>query len=418
MDSAPTDRTYELVAKVADRLAGEIDEIVAAMDVATREAVPALAGDAGLMAEASASNRANLQRILAIAHRAEDPPSGGVPPEALDVARTIVRRGIEPDAIFQGYRRGQQIALEHWIAATGEIVEPGEELIRVTQFSLRLASAYVDETLRRVLEEVQREREAVLGGALARRSETIRLLLDGAPLDSAAAGARLGYDLARRHTALIVWAESPGVPAGALEQAATALAHAAGARRPLTLSVGASTLWAWIACEGEPAAEELRLALEHVPAGTRAAVGPNRSGVAGFRSSHEAAQAVHGLLAGRPEAERLATYGELEVTTLAAHDRERAREFMLATLGDLAQDGPSAERLRETLRVYLEEAENAPRAARRLQTHRNTVLQRVARASEVLGRRPGDGRLALELALELRRRLGAPAQPKNSSAVS
>ncbi|WP_425476075.1 helix-turn-helix domain-containing protein, partial [Mycobacteroides abscessus] len=38
--------------------------------------------------------------------------------------------------------------------------------------------------------------------------------------------------------------------------------------------------------------------------------------------------------------------------------------------------------------------------------HRNTVLQRVARAAELLGFAPGDRRLALGLALELGHRLG------------
>ena len=41
---APTARTYELIANIADRLALEIDEIVAAMDAAVIEAVPAPAG--------------------------------------------------------------------------------------------------------------------------------------------------------------------------------------------------------------------------------------------------------------------------------------------------------------------------------------------------------------------------------------
>ncbi|MEA2170262.1 MAG: hypothetical protein QOF76_3562, partial [Solirubrobacteraceae bacterium] len=90
----------------------------------------------------------------------------------------------------------------------------------------------------------------------------------------------------------------------------------------------------------------------------------------------------------------------------AAHDERRAAEFVAATLGPLAADTPAATRQRETQRVFLDEAENAPRAAARLHTHRNTVLQRVARATELLGYRPGERRLAVELALELRRRLG------------
>jgi DNA-binding PucR family transcriptional regulator len=154
--------------------------------------------------------------------------------------------------------------------------------------------------------------------------------------------------------------------------------------------------------------EELRGAIAGADPNLRVAVGPTRRGIAGFRVSHEAALAMHGLLAGHPKGERLSTYEELEVTTLVAHDRQRATEFVVATLGPLAEDSPSASRLRETLRVFLEEAEHAPRAAARLHAHRNTVLQRVARATELLGYRPAERRLALELALELRRRLGAP----------
>ena len=99
-------------------------------------------------------------------------------------------------------------------------------------------------------------------------------------------------------------------------------------------------------------------------------------------------------------------YNDLEVTALVAQDQERAAEFVADTLGQLAVDTPSAERLRETLRVFLDEAENAPRAAARLHTHRNTVLQRIARATELLGHDPGDRRLAVELALELAHQLG------------
>ena len=143
-------------------------------------------------------------------------------------------------------------------------------------------------------------------------------------------------------------------------------------------------------------------------ADVRVAVGPTQRGITGFRRSHEAALSVHRLLAGNPDSGRLATYEELEVTALAAQDERRANEFVTATLGPLDEETPAATRLRETLRIFLEEAEHAPRAAARLHTHRNTVLQRVARATELLGYRPGERRLALALALELRRRLPPP----------
>ncbi len=275
--------------------------------------------------------------------------------------------------------------------------------------SLSLAFRYIDQTLGRVLAEAQREREEIIGGALARRTETIRLILDGAPVDPTAASRRLGYELDRCHTAVVVWTESSTATHGALESTALLLAQAAGSGRPLTLPVGTTTLWAWIGTHREPEIADLRSSLEPSPADVRAAVGPARRGIEGFRASHEAALTVHRLLLGNPSSGRLASYRELEVTALAAHDPRRAGEFVAATLGPLAEESPDAARLRETLRVYLEEAENAPRAAARLYTHRNTVLKRIARATELLGYPPGERRLAVELALELRRHL--PVSP-------
>ena len=235
-----------------------------------------------------------------MARHAESPLSDAVPPEALDAARTVVRRGIDLDTIYEGYRRGHQVVLERWLACAYEIVEPGPELIGVIELSLSLAFRYVDQTLGRVLAEAQREREEVIGGALARRAETIRLILDGAPVEPTAASRRLGYELDRCHTAVVVWAELPVAAHGALESAAQLLAQAAGSGRPLTLPVGTTTLWAWIGTHREPAVEELRLAIGPSPADVRAAVGPTGRGIEGFRASHEAALTVHSPAAGQP----------------------------------------------------------------------------------------------------------------------
>jgi DNA-binding PucR family transcriptional regulator len=399
-------RTYELMAEVADRLEADLDGLVAEMDAAIMGTTPALASDAAMAAEASASSRANVRRFLAVVRRADDPPPPDVPPEALDVARTVVRRGLGSDAIYHAYRRGQQTLWRRWMNAAEQVATSGPELAAVLNVSLDLLFHYGDEVLGRVIAEAQREREQVLGGAIARRTEVIRLILDGAPLDTAAGSLRLGHDLSRHHTALVLWTDTPEPGQGALEAAALALAHAAGARRPLTLPAGVAALWAWIGSDAPLAIADLTRGLRDTDPHVRVAVGPTRRGISGFRRSHEAALTVHRLLAGNPEGGRIATYAELEITVLAAQDEQRARDFIGATLGRLADNTASAARLRETLRVYLEEAENAPRAAARLHTHRNTILQRVARATDLLGYTPGERRLAVGLALELRRRLG------------
>ena len=127
--------------------------------------------------------------------------------------------------------------------------------------------------------------------------------------------------------------------------------------------------------------------------------------------SHDAALTVQRLVAGDPAGRQVATHDELEITALVAQEQQRARDFVATTLGRLAEETATAARLRETLRVFLEEAENAPRTAARLRTHRNTILHRVGRATELLGYPPGEKRLAVELALELRRRLGGVSYP-------
>ncbi|MFF0527943.1 PucR family transcriptional regulator [Nocardia amikacinitolerans] len=407
--TAPTlpPEIVELMGAVAESMLADVDELVAAMDAAAIELTPAVGADAALVAEMSASNRANAVRLMTVFARRDARPSPiDVPPEALDVARTVARRGIDLDVIFQSYRRGQNIAWQSYMAHATRVVSPGPQLVQLLEISSQRMFEYVDHVIGRVIAAAQREREEVLGGALARRTETVRLILDGAPIDSRRAGERLGYELARRHTALILWAPPPGEIQGALEAAASMLARAAGARLPLTLSAGSSTLWAWLGTDSEPAVEALRGALERAQSNIRVAVGPTIRGIAGFRRSHEAAQAVHNLLVGHTGGERLALYRDLEVTALAAQSPVRAAEFVASTLGPLAADTPSAARLRETLRVYLDEAENGPRTAARLHTHRNTVLQRVARATELLGHQPGERRLAVELALELAHQIG------------
>lgn len=401
-----SDRTLELMATIADRFEGETDAMVAETDAEIIAAMPALGADPAIVADLNASLRGNLHRFSAVTRRAADLPPVHVPPEALDVARTFVRRGVGADAIYEGYRRGQQVAWMHWMACAEAVAGPGPELVAVLKTSMWLMSEYVDEVVGRVIAEMQQEREALLAGALAGQTEIIRSILDGAPVDCDAASHRLGYDLARHHTAVVLWGEPPGMPEGALKAATELLARAAGARRPLAVPVGASALWAWIGTDSAVATAELEAALADADISLRAAIGPTARGIAGFRRSHEAAVSVHRVLAGNHDGAQVVSYEELEVTVLAAQDQGRAAAFVAGTLGPLADDNATAVRLRETLRVFLDEAEHAPRTAARLHMHRNTVLQRVARATELLGYDPAERRLAVELALELRRRLG------------
>jgi DNA-binding PucR family transcriptional regulator len=399
--------TAELTAQVAQALLAQGDALADELDAAVFEASPVLARDATIAADTSASNRAHLRRWLgAMARHPGEPVSSDVPPEALDIARSVVRRGVEPEALIHAYRRGQNLSWRRWMETAAATIPDKGELIEVLEDSSAAMFAYTDVMLDSVLAEAQREREELLGGALARRTETVRLILDGAPIDERRASRQLGHELARRHTAIVLWAEPQADVQGALEQAATALAHAAGAHRPLTMPAGTSALWAWIGTDRDPEPAVLREAITSATPNIRAAVGTTLPGITGFRRSHATALATQDLVAGNRLASRVTTYRDVEIVALAARDRDQTNEFIASTLGPLAADDAQAARLRETLRAYLHGGSRAPRAAHRLNTHRNTILHRVARAEELLGHSVEEHRLALALALELAHWLG------------
>jgi DNA-binding PucR family transcriptional regulator len=113
------------------------------------------------------------------------------------------------------------------------------------------------------------------------------------------------------------------------------------------------------------------------------------------------------VLAPRPP--RLSRYRDTDLLALLTGDEERARRFVEARLGALAEDEDGARRLRVTLRAHLEERGSNVAVARRLGIHENTVKYRVRKARELLAAGAADDDpLALGAALRLADLLPAP----------
>lgn len=424
MATDPTDRTADAyVGEIASVLLADADRLALEVASVIAERVRELTAEPVLAREIAASTRANVLRFLSAvsANPNADVPAD-VPPEALDLARTFVRRGIDLEVLAHVYRWGQNVAWQRWMQEALLLV-PADELAAVLDRSAARLFAFVDGVLRRMTEQVDHERAQLTAGAAARREQTIRLLLEGAPVAIDTASQRLDYRLDATHTAVVIWADPASEPEqGALESLAFALAQASGGAL-LTAAAGRHTLWAWIGGAG-PSADHLRgergpvgaasprtergngaleAAVAGAPPGVRVAVGGTHTGVSGFRRSHDEAIAAQQLLAGG--ARRFVAYTDVEVIALMAGDSGRLRAFVDETLAPLrsAQNAPV---LLETLRVYLQEGSNAASTAALLGTHRNTVLGRVARATELLGTDPGRRRLSLQVALEADHYLG------------
>jgi DNA-binding PucR family transcriptional regulator len=207
----------------------------------------------------------------------------------------------------------------------------------------------------------------------------------------------LGYELAQRHTAAIVWGDRASEDHSLLDRAAEALAQASGARRPFTVVASAATLWVWVPGVNGPDLPKLERLVAELP-GVRIAVGTNADGVDGFRASHLAATATQRLMVRVAAEVQVASYDAVEIVALVTADEARAGEFVSRTLGAL-ESAPVA--LRDTVRTYLRLQSNTTRAAEALFTHRNTVLTRLNRAEQLLPRALEENSLEVAVALEV-----------------
>src|SRR5688572_13167877 len=133
------------VRAVAERMATIADELTDDMVEAVLEAAPVLASDPILTARTRASTAANVRRWVALtAEKPDRPVIFDVPPEALDLARDVARRGMDRDGLLTAYRTGQNVAWARAMRCAREEGLDGEDLIAALDVLSRLLFDYVD----------------------------------------------------------------------------------------------------------------------------------------------------------------------------------------------------------------------------------------------------------------------------------
>ena len=376
---------------------GAFAELVSQIDLATlADQDPGVSDDPAVAAELHRSNYANLLFWAESIQR--DPGARVLPnpgPEPRIIARTLIRRGLNESALH-AWRVGQNAAWRLWMAIAFTLTADPDELAELLDYSARSIFDYVDATIALVSTEMRFERHNLRQDAQAERLETATLLISGAPIHLALAATRLAYQLDRSHLAAIVWDTHADPDVSALLSVVDALSVATGSGRPLVIPAAPDTIWLWLPTEFLPPEETLNTAAaQHLS--VRMAVGSPSTGVEGFRRSHLQAQRIRHLLQ-RAQHRQIATWQSTRLIELLTHDEVNADEFRRRTLGDLAAADPV---LRQTLRVYLRYQSNAPKAAKEMFTHRNTVLGRVARAEQLLPTPLADNAVDVAAALEL-----------------
>jgi len=398
------------MAGVARALRANLQPLTARVDAAALAAVPALSADTEIRMALQRSTEANLADVLTLLADPGLPVDTGVPPEALSLAGALVRRGVEPGDLVHAYLVGQNELWRAWMDELAQGTPTGAPLIAALELSSARIFTRADYLVAQLMRHIDRERERWMGGALARRTQLVRALLEGDEQDVVEASRALGYDIDRWVLAAVLWdasgADDPGVH-DRLEALAATAARAAGVARAFTLAPGESGLWAWIATPVPPELDAIAAALSaSVPEGQGVALGTPAYGLEGFRRGHE--EAAHARrVAELGGSGGVVRYDDVELVSLVSGDLDRLARFVQRTLGPLTAEDETTARLRETLLAWLAEGGNARRAAERLHAHKNTVLYRLQRAQLLLGRPLDEERGALELALNALRRFGS-----------
>jgi DNA-binding PucR family transcriptional regulator len=388
--------------EAAGALRDELKRLRERVGVAVTTAVPVLDADADVRRARERSADANLVDLLAMLADPALPIDSRVPPEALALATTLVRRGVDPGDLVHAYLVGQNELWRAWMEALSARLDTGPELIAALERSSARIFDRADHLVTVLIRHAERERERLMGGEHARRGMIVRALLADGDSDVEEASRALGYDVGRWVLAAVLW----GACDDELEGHAEALAQAAGAPRALTFAPGEGSLWAWVGTREGPDLAAVTAAMRSVLRdGAGIALATPGKGLDGFRLGHQ--EALHARrIADLGGSAGVVRYDEVEAVSLLSVDLERLERFVERTLGALAAPDEATARLRETLLAWLVEGGNARRAAERVHAHKNTVLYRLGRAQQILGRPLDADRGELELALMAMQHLG------------
>lgn len=374
-----------------------LDYLVGVVDDRIVQALPEFL-DPTLRAELHASTRAHWKGFLAVVTRDAIEVQPG--PQIYDLARTLARRGFELPLLLAVYRIGQR-ALWQFITEIlqSQVPDPAVRSAILLQFWSH-AGYWLDTSVESLIVRFAEEREQWQRGALARRAAIVETILDGQSVDPDAAATTLAYPLRQYHTAFTLRVDEKVADADVqplIESAARAVSAAVGGGRPLVVSSGARAAWCWTATPQRVTAPNPPA----LPPFVSATAGLCHGGLAGFRISHS--EALAALTVAETGAAPFVRFEDVEIACLAAGvlDEEARTAFVRRQLRGLADSDDTTERLRDTLRVYLQQGGDATAAGDLLNLHPNTVRYRIRQAEKKLGHSIQRQRVHIELALEI-----------------
>ncbi len=407
--SSPT--AVQSAAEVAAALAPRTAELSAEIYGLIVRDIPQLHADRRVLTLLEASVGENVATLLHVLQHGIDMDRVHAPAAAEEYARRLAQRGVPIAPLLRAYRLGAA-RFHHWCLR--ELGRRTDDASIVSAAGLRMAeitALYIDQVSEEIVSTYEGEKENWLRNLSAARAARVRALLRGDRVDVDSSETILGYRLRQHHVGVVCWVGEAEAGSGALarlEHATVEVARRAECQeRPMFLPQDESSAWAWLPL-GVTDTFAVPIVRPGVAPGIRFAFGTPGAGVSGFCRTHQQALGAHAVaLAAGPSGQLMTSFRDVAPLALMSSSTELMRAWVIETLGSLADDDGHNARLRDTLRVFLQENGSFKATAERLTLHKNTVQYRVRKAEEGLGRPIDENRLHVELALLASQWLGA-----------
>lgn len=328
--------------------------------------------------------------------------------EPLAFAVVQARLRVPQTSLQRSYRVGFVAMWEEWSQrlvdrAAAEDVARGESLEALRTLTT-LVLAYQDHVASQVADSFARTDDALNRSRAHVRGGLVRQLLreDATPL-SPSDRAILDYPIEATHVAVLL----PTVAEGAAGQVLHGLRSSSHAQDALVHAVDLSSTVLWLAQPGAWPDEALGRMVDGLRSlDVQASVSDPAGGLTGLRATWTQVQEIEQVRSAwtAAAAPRVLRHDDVSLEVLLMRDLPRARAFVAAELGPLAEATDQALRLRETLEASYRWGSHVT-AAEHLHLHEHTVRNRLLKTAQLLGRPLQERRTELQVALRLARLL-------------
>lgn len=367
--------------------------------------IPDIRGDETILKILHASVTENIVTLLHIFENDIGLENTEGPLAATEYARRLAQRNVSVSAMVRAYRIGHWRFLG-WCLDELDRRSGDKDLWAATnRLMLKVSFRYVDRVTEHVIKVYQLEHDQWLLNRTAVRSARVRDILAEREVDLDWAESALGYRLRQHHLGMVTWLSPPPHEASGLARLDRATHTIAEELRcpgsPLFVPRDEILSWAWLplGSRGEVPWDRLSDVIGRGDSSVHACFGDIEADLQGFRATHRQALHAYELASSAVPTPRFTEYSDIAPIALMAGNIKDLRTWIRSVLGPLANDDDNSSRLRETVRIFLDNGCSYTATASAQILHKNTVQYRIRKVEETLGHPVQQRHTDLEVAL-------------------